>query len=505
MHMAMYLMGIIRIPSMGRLPDFLRTSWVSTEAYEAWHPRINKIVLAWSKIESHSVKEGLRRCALSVVSPDDLVERSSELIDLGLSYLPLAKEKKHGAYGNSAANARKGEPFDYRVVIGEKQDLISFRKAWNDRDDIAIGELLGYPDCCQQFFSKIWVSEQKIDTTWDMFAQDQHSDCLNIKDLPIYNNLFWRWMGVRTVSHLPCSKNCQASMDLGASLLELGSTVGYKDEINWIKEILSWPINWSSLNGIAEIKTPILKFITNTDLYPSKKEIKIYSTSYPENGASGVNFPYTSKPLKKLSEKKSFQKGLAQNIKEFDEVAAWQYQDNGFPSKISMDRLHRPLLEELNSLEKKSDLKVLDLGCGNGWLLKKVMNIFPDSLPYGVDLKEQVIERAKQVHPSYKDNFSKRDIFDDLQLTFSEYYDVVFLMLGRLMETNEDKRDELLEYLSQKSDKILLYCYEDWLKKHGKLSAICKELNLNLSLPENAKVALIDSKQFDLTPEKKVI
>ena len=60
------------------LPDFTRVSWVSDAARGVWEPRIQRIGQAWSEIEWRSVIAGIRRCALTSVSADRLVARSTE-------------------------------------------------------------------------------------------------------------------------------------------------------------------------------------------------------------------------------------------------------------------------------------------------------------------------------------------------------------------------------------------------------------------------------------------
>ena len=58
--------------------------------------------------------------------------------------------------------------------------------------------------------------------------------------------------------------------------------------------------------------------------------------------------------------------------------------------------------------------KVMDLGCGNGILLKFLMTFSSHSLiPFGVDLNKKAIRQAKEVLlPRYKDNFTVDNVKD---------------------------------------------------------------------------------------------
>jgi hypothetical protein len=55
---------------------------------------------------------------------------------------------------------------------------------------------------------------------------------------------------------------------------------------------MQWPVEWSALHGIAEIKTPIVKLSTRTDATPEKLILRYHGERYPQEGAHGVRFPY---------------------------------------------------------------------------------------------------------------------------------------------------------------------------------------------------------------------
>lgn len=71
------------------LPDFTRLSWASDPAREVWEPRLQQITQAWLEIEWLSVAEGVRRCGVTVVSPEELVGRAGEWVKHGLNALPV--------------------------------------------------------------------------------------------------------------------------------------------------------------------------------------------------------------------------------------------------------------------------------------------------------------------------------------------------------------------------------------------------------------------------------
>jgi hypothetical protein len=139
------------------------------------------------------------------------------------------------------------------------------------------------------------VDQRRIDTTWPMAS----ATAAPIDGGPIVEvagppeaNILWRWMGVRAVPHLPCRFDCPQTAALGRSLVAVGRTGGYGEEMDWLLEILSWPVEWSALHEIAEIKTPVLKLVARTDPTPSKHIVRRLGQTYPAEGARGVAFPY---------------------------------------------------------------------------------------------------------------------------------------------------------------------------------------------------------------------
>lgn len=77
-----------------------------------------------------------------------------------------------------------------------------------------------------------------------------------------------------------------------------------------LENILSWPVSWSTLHGIAEIKTPVCKIICNTDATATKYTLRLRGTRYPEEGAQGLGFPFRQPKRLALSDSKGFERGL---------------------------------------------------------------------------------------------------------------------------------------------------------------------------------------------------
>jgi hypothetical protein len=277
------------------LPEFVRTTWVSDRARGVWEPRLLRVTKAWLEIEWQSVLRGVRPCAITMTSPEDLVAWAARWIKQGLCYLPLELHRPGGSSPGADGTAAAGGPLVFRLVLGSHDMVNRFQEALDRRDDAEVGRLLGHPPCCLAFHRWAWVEQELLDTTWPMaLAGANLASPVRSRELAglPYANMLWRWLGIRAVPHLPCRLDCEPSIALGRQFLEVGRASGYGTEMDWLSEVLSWPVEWSALHGIAEVKTPILKICAQTDATAVKYVVRYLGNHYPAEGARGSCFPY---------------------------------------------------------------------------------------------------------------------------------------------------------------------------------------------------------------------
>jgi len=441
------------------LPDFNRHSWISESAKSVWEPRISRILHAWLHIEWLSVAAGIRECALIWISPNVLPKVTPMWEAAQLSAVQLDIDDT-GLQTNTSGLIC--------VIVGALDNIERLRQAWVSSDHEAVGRQLGYPPCCRTFFSKVWVDQRCIDTTWAMSENTSRAwgkPVVQIEpadDVPPLANILWRWVGVRAVPHLPCRFDCPDSIKFGRRLLELGQEAGYAQEVAWISHILSWPIEWSALHGIAEVKTPILKISTRTDATANKWVVQWVGTAYPEEGAVGLRFPYHVPKRPILTSSPGYQRGLA-GCAPGDSTATWRYTDNGFRSETAMQELHQPIIALARHAVAEESGNILDLGCGNGTLLGKLCADRPDLIPYGVDSNDTALVHARQLWPQFAHNFVDGNLFDvELWSGNTRHYRLGLLMLGRLLEVPRERAIRLLISLKLSCSKVLAYTYPDW-------------------------------------------
>jgi hypothetical protein len=303
--------GVERLPFS--LPEFVRISWVGDQARAVWEERIRAVARAWAEIEWRAAAAGIRRCAIVRPTPQEFLEAAPRWVEAELASLPIELIGDPGPYSSAASPAKPGEPFVMLLVLGSLADVREFREAWEAADQERIGTLLGYPPCCREFFRQVWVELGMTDTTWPMAMNsdpERDGERALVVGGPPQANILWRWVGVRAVPHLPCSFECTQSSALAGRLIEVGKACGYEAEMDWMLEILDWPVQWSALHGIAEIKTPVLKVSARTDATPVEYVVRRPGRSRPAESARGLGFPYRRVRSRRLSESSGFRRGL---------------------------------------------------------------------------------------------------------------------------------------------------------------------------------------------------
>ncbi|ALG67649.1 hypothetical protein [Beggiatoa leptomitoformis] len=301
------------------LPDFTRISWVSEEARSQWEHRFTRLIQVWQTAEWQSVKTGMRGCCTLVLSPTQFIEQASLWIEQGLVSLPLEMQAV-AQYANAQAllQVAGDTPFLLRVAVGYPAAIQALQRAINQQDEAEISRLVGYPYCCYQAFHHYCAEQGFIDMTWHSALASHHqpdseSQLIKLSSC-IETNLFWQSLGLRLIPHNPCRYDCPASIEMGKQFILLLQQLGFTEELSWLQEIFDFPVAWSALHGIAEIKTPLLKISTTTDATPTKYIVHYQGQTYPLAGGQGLTFPYRLARQPVLSQSPSFKRGLAHRL-----------------------------------------------------------------------------------------------------------------------------------------------------------------------------------------------
>ena len=403
------------------LPDFCRHTWASADTQVTWAPRLEAIGEAWAQIERETVARGDRAVALQAIPTDDLSTLIEQMKARGLTVLPLGRIKRANAYATETQPASAHEPAYQHVAILRHADAARWLSAWQTRQDDAIGALLGYPACCRAFYLTTWKCGS-IDPTFEAaqatLTASRDGDAIALPGGHGAANLLHRWMGVRAVPHLPCAFDCEATMDFGARFRSAAVALGLDEPWVWIEMILGWPVHWSSLHGIAEIVSPVWRVTARSDAWTERRSVTV------DGAAAGTGRP--------------------------EDV--WTL--NGFRSLRSMREAHDVVADAVRQAWLAPH-SVLDLGCGNGLLARRLAPV-----RFGLDLNAAALAQAQRLDPGGR--YGRGDVLRPNEWHEAEAV-LTLLMAGRLLEASPAQRAELAAALEGRM--AVLYLYGDWMAK----------------------------------------
>lgn len=484
---------VLPSPLPFRMHDFTRLSWGSDSARTVWELRIGRIVQALHEVEWFTVAAGDRRCALRTIHRQEFPEVEEAARAAGLRVEILSGMSAGHSYSASLMALSADEADAFWCVVGRSDDAHSMAKAFERDDQETIGRLLGYPDCCQEFFRRIWVEYGMTDTTWPMAGGDSGKRNLQIEE-PSLCSVLLRWIGVRAVFHLPCSFQCEPSQVIAERHINVMQHLGFSDEAEWLRQMLNWPAEWSALHGAAEIRTPVLKITTRTDPTAGTLTVRYLGRKecLPHESVQGLRFPYRTPHLLTISDSQSFQRGLVQQISGRSsrhpmEDAPWYASDNGFISRYAMHKAHVPIVEAARAVLESdrpvagTPAVVFDFGCGNGALAGKIAALNESLVPGGADFGTAQIEHAKLLAENHRETcFVIKDLFDEtLEHDLSGVF-IGVLMVGRLTEVSPDAAARFIARICKKVRHLLCYAYDDYIREYGTVEQLANAVGLPL-------------------------
>jgi hypothetical protein len=239
-------------------------------------------MLEASALHGGRARKGL--CSVRLVPHtryESLARRASEL---GISTAFLPPTVLPGAIASRPWEGRSG-----LLITGTNDDVSTAISAFSSGDINSLLKRLDLPNCCRhhamQEASKA-TSHQHIVA----LAKGQSIDTIVEEEVRFHPLLLD--MGLSVLPIVPCSFTCLNAANSAEAILQLANDAGMGEEVGWIRECLAWPLSWSSLHGIIEIKTPLFKLsVPSIGLHGNTKILRKSNEKVPL-GALGLNFPF---------------------------------------------------------------------------------------------------------------------------------------------------------------------------------------------------------------------
>ncbi|MFC1691670.1 DUF483 domain-containing protein [Nanoarchaeota archaeon] len=175
---------------------------------------INSLLEAFGSLtkalELFFVLEDIKQVARIVVKDKQILKQFCKENNLEIIFSDFnVKTVSLGGYSNQGIiNKEQGDKIAY---ISKNKLLANKAKtAEKEMDHKELGLLLGYPECCCEFFAKHFPKKSK--TTNDYTLETlKNSEGF---EFPFQTNIAARTFDLGLISHFPCSFNCEKSIEL---------------------------------------------------------------------------------------------------------------------------------------------------------------------------------------------------------------------------------------------------------------------------------------------------
>jgi hypothetical protein len=246
-------MALIGVPDLlTNLPktNFVRTVYHNEAARQRFAPFLAEYGNAWLEAEQMSVLEDIRPLCLQPMSQPEY-----------LAFLPWAHDNGLHARVKRFAGAFQG--FSHYYTEGSDILVVAMSKERDMVESDNCEQFLGYPECCQTFFAANFPKYIDPVLQWANYEDSVVTDSAC--------NPVLRPLGVRGVSHIPCSTLCSESISVRNAMrrvlpLELAMIAD---------DVLTAPMSWDCYRGIAIVKTPWFRTIYRSVPYKNKVVVKI--------------------------------------------------------------------------------------------------------------------------------------------------------------------------------------------------------------------------------------
>ena len=250
------------------LGTFSRHVWHDPASQAKWQKRLYRQISFVHELEIATVVAGFRRVTVQNLPADGFTDAWRTLTHAGLTVLPLGWVKRFQGYNTYHEPAPELSRDAYcHVVAGRTaDDAWMYWEAYRQSDHATMGRLLGFPECCVEFFVNVWLRGGYTDPTWQEAeatdgAEYEEADVMGmgVRRLKVPSvfgvNPIPRFAGIRLSFHMPCRFDCLESLALAEAYWDLARRMGADEEL-W--EAAYAEASWSALKGVAVVRLPRL-------------------------------------------------------------------------------------------------------------------------------------------------------------------------------------------------------------------------------------------------------
>lgn len=271
------------------IEPFARTNWKVVDARNGLAEPLRRAAEGKQRAEWLSVHNGdaRRRAAIIHVTNTNRERWIRRCQERDLVYRDIRYSEPYDGFAHEFSPTTLDNPnrITYSVVaqnedIADKMVEAETEMQGEERHR-TVGELLGFPDCCLDFFAEHWLGEDsKRDPIYEITCNSGNAECIDgdhenirVVDPNPGASILWKYFGWAFVTHIPCSWDCEDSIDIARTRYEIMAEDGYEDAASVLSEFLREPAVWSGYHAIAEVRNRHCIGTAQTSDYWSEKRV----------------------------------------------------------------------------------------------------------------------------------------------------------------------------------------------------------------------------------------
>jgi len=258
---------------------FTQLSWKGLKNKRRWQPIREKLNYAGFFAEYEMVRRGHRQCDIYQLDADQFDWQLKKVMDDSLVIQPILRSRKYSGFGHRhyCTDVIDSDTFIFSVVARSLEDAQTFREAnLGDIDHRLIGEMLGYPDCCIDWFLEAWLKDGCIDPLFEAAANTEGSErdgnTVTVTGHPWFNR-FIRYFGFHVIPYFTHNLKCPESEKF-AEIFHSLMMEHSPDAVEALDEALTMPVTWTLNNLIIEVDHPLFRGAVNGYYWPEKLTVK---------------------------------------------------------------------------------------------------------------------------------------------------------------------------------------------------------------------------------------
>lgn len=426
-----------------------------------------------SRLEEFGVFNKLKKQQIISNPMETIIEFFDKMKDHNISVYP-------GFYIYNTAFANRTPKYNPKQkilsvqwLVAQKKEFEKFINQYKVKDDVLQGKLLGYQDCCIDFFNKYYIANNIDDLT--IYQQLNTENIIvqphNNKHLfmPItkshsYLNHIYNSIGLKWIEYMPHSFDCKISIQRQKKYEKIQRENGFTIQQDWLNEFLSMPYIYQIIDGVGYIKNELfnLAIESNTELngyileFLPIQDIKQKLNLLEDKEYSKTYYEKINEFKVPIDKESNF---ISVNLQDDSESL---YKDNGFFSLTSMNEFHDQLIEkQIPILSKYDQTQILDLGSGNCELLFRIQDKIDRQSLFGIEINENQVSNQIQRMGNRNLNLYNDDLYQQPNLYEGYNFTLTLFSILRLVDAKVDntQRENLLKFILSQSEHIIFYTY----------------------------------------------